>query len=94
MNSIAKINIKGEDFALIPWEDYEDLADIAAYNDFQRKLAAGEEEFFPAEIVESILLDGANTAANRLTKRAPLRVFPRITGKNWKRASPSDPLRP
>lgn len=60
MNNISKINIKGEDFALIPWEDYEDLADIAAYNDFQRKLSAGKEEFFPAEIVESILLKNAN----------------------------------
>lgn len=31
MNKVNRITIKGEDYALIPWEDYEDLADIAAF---------------------------------------------------------------
>lgn len=72
MNSIAKINIKGEQFALIPWEDYEDLADIAAYNDFQRKLAAGEEEFFPSELLDKILDDREN----------PVKVYREYRGKS------------
>lgn len=77
MNNISKITIKGEDYALIPWEEYEDMADIAAYNDFHRKLEAGEEEFFPAEVVEDILLRNAN----------PVKVYREYRGKSIEEAT-------
>lgn len=48
------------------------IEDIAAYNDFQRKLAAGEEEFFPSELLDKILDDREN----------PVKVYREYRGKS------------
>lgn len=77
MNDISKITIKGEDFALIPWEVYEDMADIAAYNEFHRQLAAGEEEFFPSELLDKILDEREN----------PVKVYREYRGKSIEEAT-------
>lgn len=49
----------GDKMVVVPLEDYErlkeaaeDLEDLQAAADIQRKLASGEEEFVPAEFVE------------------------------------------
>ena len=52
----------GEELVLLPKDEYErlveaaeDLADIAAYDEAMRKLAAGEDELIPSEIVDRLL---------------------------------------
>lgn len=54
----------GERLAILPAEDYErlveaaqDARDIALHDEFQRRLAAGEEELIPSQIVERLLSD-------------------------------------
>lgn len=54
----------GEDLVLLPREEYErlveaaeDLADIAAYDEAKRRLAAGEDEMVPAAIARRLLGD-------------------------------------
>lgn len=61
----------GEEMVLLSRADFErlteaaeQLADIAVYDEAKRRLAAGEEEMLPAELVDR-LLDGGN----------PLRVW-------------------
>ena len=56
----------GEEMAVIPMAEYEALvraagndADVRAYDEAKRRLAAGEEEQVPAEFAERIL-DGEN----------------------------------
>jgi DNA-binding XRE family transcriptional regulator len=56
----------GDELVVLPAEEYRRLVDaaemaedIAAYDDIKRKLAAGEEEFIPAEYVYR-MLDGEN----------------------------------
>lgn len=56
----------GDELVVLPAEEYRRLVDavemaedIAAYDDIKRKLAAGEEEFIPAEYVHR-MLDGEN----------------------------------
>jgi DNA-binding XRE family transcriptional regulator len=56
----------GDRMAVIPLEEYErlleaaeDLADVRAYDEAKRRLAAGEDELVPAEIVNRIL-EGEN----------------------------------
>lgn len=52
----------GEKMAIMPlavFEALEDAADIAAVTRFKEKLAAGEEELLPADLVDRIL-DGEN----------------------------------
>ena len=55
----------GEELVLLPKDEYErlveaaeDLADIAAYDEAMRKLAAGEDELIPSEIVDRLLFSG------------------------------------
>jgi DNA-binding XRE family transcriptional regulator len=57
----------GDQMAVIPLTEYErlveaaeDLADVRAYDEVVRRLASGEEELVPAELVKRIL-DGENT---------------------------------
>jgi DNA-binding XRE family transcriptional regulator len=57
----------GDQMAVIPLTEYErlveaaeDLADVRAYDEVTRRLASGEEELVPAELVNRIL-DGENT---------------------------------
>jgi DNA-binding XRE family transcriptional regulator/PHD/YefM family antitoxin component YafN of YafNO toxin-antitoxin module len=57
----------GDQMAVIPLTEYErlveaaeDLADVRAYDEAMRRLASGEEELVPAEMVNRIL-DGENT---------------------------------
>jgi len=57
----------GDQMAVIPLTEYErlieaaeDLADVRAYDEVMRRLASGEEELVPAELVNRIL-DGENT---------------------------------
>lgn len=54
---------QGEKLVVLSMQDYEemleDAADIAAYDKAKRRLAAGEDEMIPAEIVGR-LLDGGN----------------------------------
>jgi DNA-binding XRE family transcriptional regulator len=57
----------GDQMAVIPLTEYErlieaaeDLADVRAYDEVMRRLATGEEELVPAELVNRIL-DGENT---------------------------------
>jgi ribosome-binding protein aMBF1 (putative translation factor) len=57
---------KGERLVVIPESEWlaiqellEDREDLAAIDEFQRKLAAGEEEFIPSEMVDR-LLSGEN----------------------------------
>jgi DNA-binding XRE family transcriptional regulator len=57
----------GDQMAVIPLTEYErlveaaeDLADVRAYDEVVRRLASGEEELVPAELVNRIL-DGENT---------------------------------
>jgi len=52
----------GDDMVVLPAADYaclidavEMAEDVAAFDEFDRKLAAGEEELIPAEIVDRIL---------------------------------------
>ena len=52
----------GEEMVVLPAADYSRLMDalemaedVAAYDEFHRKLAAGEEELIPAEMVDRIL---------------------------------------
>jgi len=52
----------GEEMVVLPAADYARLMDalemaedVAAYDEFHRKLAAGEEELIPAEMVDRIL---------------------------------------
>ena len=54
----------GDELVVLPAEDYRQLVDaaemaedLAAFDEIQRKLAAGEEEFIPAEYVYR-MLDG------------------------------------
>jgi DNA-binding XRE family transcriptional regulator len=56
----------GDELVVLPAAEYRRLVDavemaedIAAYDDIQRKLVAGEEEFIPAEYVYR-MLDGEN----------------------------------
>lgn len=56
----------GDRMAVIPLDDYErlveaaeDAADVRAYDEFKAKLARGEEELIPAELVNRII-DGEN----------------------------------
>lgn len=56
----------GDQMAVIPLTEYErlveaaeDLADVRAYDEAMRRLAAGEDELVPAETVNRIL-DGEN----------------------------------
>ena len=56
----------GDQMAVIPLTEYErlveaaeDLADVRAYDEAMRRLASGEDELVPAEIVNRIL-DGEN----------------------------------
>lgn len=58
---------KGERLVVVPeaeWlaiqEALEDREDLAFIDEFQRKLAAGEEEFIPSKMVDR-LLDGEST---------------------------------
>ncbi len=62
MNAQTIISPTGERLIVLAEADYkrlveaaEDAADIAAVEIFRRKLAAGEEELVPAEIVDRIL---------------------------------------
>ena len=57
---------KGERLVVIPESEWlaiqemlEDREDLAAIDEFQKKLAAGEEEFIPSEMVDR-LLSGEN----------------------------------
>lgn len=50
MGDIRKTVIDGENYVLIPEEDYEDLIDIVKAQDVMARIAAGEETF-PAELV-------------------------------------------
>ena len=66
MNAQIIVSPAGERLVVIPEADYdvllaavEDAADAAAVDTFRRRLAAGEEELIPAEIVDRIL-DGEN----------------------------------
>jgi DNA-binding XRE family transcriptional regulator/PHD/YefM family antitoxin component YafN of YafNO toxin-antitoxin module len=67
MNKPTIITTPNDDqMAVIPLTDYErlveaaeDLADVRAYDEATRRLAAGEDELVPAEIVNRIL-DGEN----------------------------------
>jgi len=52
----------GEEMVVLPRVDYDKLvdaaemtADVAAFDEFQRALAAGEEEFVPFEMVDRML---------------------------------------
>lgn len=52
----------GERLVVVPEAEYEalveaaeDAADIAAFEDFKKRLAAGEEELVPAEVVKRML---------------------------------------
>jgi DNA-binding XRE family transcriptional regulator len=56
----------GDQMAVIPLAEYErlveaaqDMADVRAYDDANRRLASGEDELLPAEMVNRIL-DGEN----------------------------------
>ncbi|MDO9414857.1 helix-turn-helix domain-containing protein [Pararhizobium sp.] len=59
----------GEEMVVLSRQDYdallkqaelaEDLEDVQAIQDFERRLAAGEEELIPAELVDR-LIDGDN----------------------------------
>ena len=56
----------GDEMAVIPLREYErlveaaeDLADVRAYDEAKRRLASGEDELVPAEIVNRIL-EGEN----------------------------------
>lgn len=62
MNAQIIITPAGERLVLIPEAEYaalveaaEDAADNAAFDRFQTKLASGEEELIPSEIVDRIL---------------------------------------
>jgi ribosome-binding protein aMBF1 (putative translation factor) len=54
----------GEELVLLPRDEYErlveaaeDMADIAAYDEAKHKLAAGEDELIPSEMVERLFSD-------------------------------------
>jgi DNA-binding XRE family transcriptional regulator len=55
MNAVTKIKLDKKDYVILSLDDYEDLIDIVKCHEFQRKLAAGEEEFFPSELLDKIL---------------------------------------
>src|SRR5882757_6003007 len=67
MNAVTKFTTpSGDTMVIIPAAEYDRLvearemaADVAAFDEFERKLAAGEEELIPSEIVDRIL-DGEN----------------------------------
>ena len=70
----------GEELVLLAKDDYErlveaaeNLADIAAYDEAKRKLAAGEDEMIPSEIVDRLL-----------SEEHPLRVWREYRGLNVK----------
>ena len=59
----------GDEMVVVPAEDYRNLVeaaemadDVAAYDAIKQKLAAGEEEFIPADYVQR-MLDGENRVA-------------------------------
>ena len=59
----------GDEMVVVPAKDYYQLVeaaemaeDVAAYDEIKKKLAAGEEEFIPAEYVYR-MLDGENRVA-------------------------------
>ena len=71
MMQIETITRKGREFAVIPikdlqrlMEDAEMLADVKAYDAVKARLASGEEELIPLEVIE-----------RRLNGEAPLRVW-------------------
>src|SRR5438552_18440936 len=63
MNAVTKFTTpSGDTMVIIPAAEYDRLiearemaADVAAFDEFDRKLASGEEELIPAEIVDRIL---------------------------------------
>lgn len=61
---VQKLNINGENFVLIPEAQYEELVDKIEATKIAKRIASGEEEVFPSEVVDA-LLDGEN----------PIRVF-------------------
>lgn len=61
------LTIKGEKFAILPFdvwekiqETLEDLQDIADAKEIEARIQRGEGEYFPAELVEAIMLNGKN----------------------------------
>ena len=61
------LTIKGEKFAILPFdvwekiqETLEDLQDIADAKEIEARIQRGEREYFPAELVEAIMLNGKN----------------------------------
>lgn len=67
MNAVTTFKTpSGDEMVIIPAADYARLVeaaemaeDIAAFDEFERKLAAGEEELIPAEFANR-LIDGEN----------------------------------
>lgn len=63
MNDLIRFKTpSGDELVVIPAAEYarmieaiEMAEDVAAFDEFERKLAAGEEELIPAEIVDRIL---------------------------------------
>jgi DNA-binding XRE family transcriptional regulator len=70
MNRVVKFQTPhGDEMVVVPEPDYRALVeaaemaeDVAAFDDIKRKVAAGEEEFIPAEFVYR-MLDGENRIA-------------------------------
>ena len=61
------LTIKGEKFAILPFdvwekiqETLEDLQDIAEAQEIEARIQRGDREYFPAELVEAIMLNGKN----------------------------------
>ena len=74
------VSPKGERLVVIPEAEYdaliealEDAEDIAAVREFERKLAAGEEELIPSEFVMR-MVDG----------ESPIRVYRELRGMSAK----------
>jgi len=64
MGDIQTITIKDEVFAVLPIEEFEDMRDIIEADAITAKIAKGDEETFPHELVVA-LVNGEN----------PVRVF-------------------
>jgi len=60
----------GEELAVLPLEELEEMLDILEAEDIRRKLEAGEEEAIPAEVAYRIVFDG----------ESPLKVFREYRG--------------
>jgi DNA-binding XRE family transcriptional regulator len=88
MVSVARFKTpSGDEMVVLAEEDYrtlkaaaEDTADLAAVREFDRKLAAGDEELIPAEVVDRILAGENRVRVWREHRGMSVAVLARVAG--------------